>query len=107
MARQPSSLLATGIFSSGSQYTLGDDVLTLADGDQLPDGGRLIYVQRDTRHSLAYVGGQWRLRLEADPSTALFYAPSEELCPTAVARGMIRRTDADVGDCTSSVTSQE
>ena len=41
---------ATGIFSSGSQYTLGDDVLTLADGDQLPDGGRLIYVQRETTH---------------------------------------------------------
>ena len=74
---------ATGIFSPGNQYTLGDDVLDLANGDQLPEGGRLVYVQNGTRqHFLAYFYGQWQLRPSADPNTLLLYASSEELCPT-------------------------
>ena len=88
---------ATGIYPPGNQYTLGGEVFDLADGAQLPDGGRLVYVQSDTnQHYLAYIGGQWQLRAYVVPSTLLFYASSEEACPTAVASGNIRRTDVDV-----------
>mgnify|MGYP002048178240 CR=1 FL=1 len=44
---------ATGIFSSGNQYTLGDAIFNLVEGDQLPDGGRLIYVGAGTSGRLA------------------------------------------------------